>query len=595
MTLNHPLPQRWNLDRIFEGGSASESFQAFLSELQQDLNTFAGMLQIEGSAEQLAQQLEPLTDQLQSLQSRLLEGISFADCLSSNDMKDHQAVRLGSKMKELLAEYENALNRFDQWLLKTEASQLKQLLADAGLSDITYPVMERREWAAMKLDADKEALIQDLALDGYHGWAEHYNTIVSRLSFQWEEDGKPVQLSAGQAANKLGSKEEAVRSRMFAEWERVWGEHADLFADTLNRVAGYRLNMYKHRNWEVLQEPLHMNRMSEQTLQVMWQVISEQKSRFLPYLERKAKLLGKDKLSWVDVDAPVGEASKTYSYDEAAAFIVAQFGKQMPKLATFAEMAFEEGWIEAEDRSGKRPGGFCTSFPESEETRIFMTFDGSPSNVSTLAHELGHGFHQYVMDDLPPLAQNYAMNVAETASTLAEWIVSDAAVKAADSEEERISLLDEKLQRSVAFYMNIHARFLFETRFYEKRKQGVVSAEELNEWMMVAQREAYADALQDEHPHFWASKLHFYLTDVPFYNFPYTFGYLFSAGLYAEAEKQGEAFEERYIALLRDTGIMKVEDLAMKHLGVDLTHPGFWEAAIALTARDLDEFLALTQ
>jgi oligoendopeptidase F len=258
-------------------------------------------------------------------------------------------------------------------------------------------------------------------------------------------------------------------------------------------------------------------------------------------------------------------------------------------------MVIANRWVEAEDRPNKRPGAFCTGFPDSGQTRVFMTYSGTSSNVSTLAHELGHAFHQYVMEDLPPFAQNYAMNVAETASTLAELIVSDASLKAASNKEERIALLDEKVERAVSFFMNIHARFIFETNFYEERKQGLVSVERLNQLMTEAQRTAYKDALAEYHPHFWASKLHFYITEVPFYNFPYTFGFLFSSGIYATALAQGSSFEDHYIALLRDTGRMQVEELAKRHLGVDLTKPDFWQRAVDVSVADAKEFLSLTE
>jgi oligoendopeptidase F len=264
-------------------------------------------------------------------------------------------------------------------------------------------------------------------------------------------------------------------------------------------------------------------------------------------------------------------------------------------MAAFAHRAFEGRWIEGEDRPGKAPGGFCTFFPESNQSRIFMTYSGTPSNVSTLAHELGHGFHTYAMKGVHYLNRGYAMNVAETASTFAEMIVADASVKNAKDKAEKLVLLDDKIQRTVALLMNIHARFLFETSFYEERKLGLVSVERLNELMLAAQKEAYCDALAEYHPLFWASKLHFFITDVPFYNFPYTFGYLFSLGIYAQALEEGNGYEEKYIALLRDTASMSVEDLAMRHLQVDLTQKDFWVKAVRPFIEDIEEFLQLTE
>src|SRR6185312_14491633 len=306
-----------------------------------------------------------------------------------------------------------------------------------------------------------------------------------------------------------------------------------------------------------------------------------------------AKMLGTEKMNWYDMEAPVTASTKKMPYQEGAEFILKHFGEFGPELESFSRNAFEKGWIEAEDRPNKRPGGFCTGMPMSEQSRIFMTYSGTMSNVATLAHELGHAFHSYALRPVHWMNRQYAMGVAETASTFAEMIVADAAVKAAETKEEKIALLEDKIQRSVAFFMNIHARFLFETRFYEERKNRIVSAARLNELMTEAQREAYGDALDTAHPHFWASKLHFYITGVPFYNFPYTFGYLFSLSIYAKALEEGEGFEQKYMALLRDTAIMSVEDLAMKHLGEDITKQEFWAKGVALCVKDVEEFLKI--
>lgn len=143
--------------------------------------------------------------------------------------------------------------------------------------------------------------------------------------------------------------------------------------------------------------------------------------------------------------------------------------------------------------------------------------------------------------------------------------------------------------------MNIHARYLFERSFHEERQKGIVSAKRLSELMLDAQKEAYKDALETYHPMFWAAKLHFYNTGVPFYNFPYTFGYFFSLGIYARALETDGSFEEEYIALLRDTASMSTEDLAQKHLQVDLRKSDFWQEAIDRTHEDIDEFLELTE
>lgn len=590
--------QKWDLDVIFEGGSESEEFRQYLQNVQENLQALSEVVeayQVPTSVSQV-KDLYQVIKQLEGVASGLRESSAFVSCLSAQDVNDKKAGQHRAKISELIAEYSTVMTVLDQKLIKIEDGLWEDLRSQPELRDISFVLDERRQKASEKLSLEQESLINDLSVDGYQGWGNMYSTIVGQMKIPFDENGETKELSVGQASNKMSSSDREVRKEVFEKLQKAWGENEDLFGETLNHLAGFRLQKYKHRGWDnVLKEPMDINRMSENTLNAMWGAINKFKDHYVKYLQRKAEMLGLEKLSWYDVGAPIVSSDQKVSYDEGADFIVEQFDRFGPKMASFARMAFEKRWIEAEDRSGKRPGGFCTSFPDSKQTRIFMTYSGTSSNVATLAHELGHAFHQHVMDDVHTMNQGYAMNVAETASTFAEMIVADAAVKNASTEEERLSLLEDKVQRSVAFFMNIHSRFLFETRFYEERKEGLVSVDRLKTLTEEAQREAYCDTLSEYEPYFWASKLHFHITGVPFYNFPYTFGYLFSLGIYAKALEEGSDFEEKYIALLQDTGRMKVEDLAKKHLNVDLEQPEFWENAVKLCVQDVEEFLELTK
>ncbi|WP_189011766.1 M3 family oligoendopeptidase [Paenibacillus marchantiophytorum] len=593
-----PLNQTWDLESFFPGGSESPAFAAHLKELQASIASFQEQVLATPSPQKAADSdsLVKLVDLLQHNLTHILEADSFVGCLLADNQKDKKAPVLSGQVKSLFAEHLSSLTRFDQVLTGIPDEVWSEILRQEPFAAIAFSLEERRTLAQEKLPPEQEALINDLAVDGYHGWGDLYNSTVGQFRMPVEVDGEQVELSAGQAFNKLHTENREERLALFEKWEKAWTDKEDYCAEALNHLAGFRLQVYKYRGWKSIhKEPLAINRMKEKTLNVMWEVIDRNKGIFVDYLNRKAKLLGVEKLAWVDVDAPLGDSSKKISYDEGASLIIEQFERFSPKLAAFSTTAFEQRWIEAEDRAGKRPGGFCTSFPVAGETRIFMTYGGTLNNVSTLAHELGHGYHQHVMTDMPALAQEYAMNVAETASTFAEMIVADAVVKSASTDEERIILLEDKIQRAIAFFMNIHARFIFETNFYAERSQGLVSVERLNELMVDAQKLAYKDALSSYHPHFWAAKLHFYATDVPFYNFPYTFGYMFSAGIYARAAQEGAAFEDKYISLLRDTGSMNVEELAQKHLGVDLTESDFWQSAVDMAAQDVKQFMALTE
>lgn len=590
-------PEVWDLDVFFEGGSTSPAFRAHMDAIPAQIDRLSQTLQqLQLTSASDATHLRDVLENIASVSMQLRQAGGFISCLTAQNTQDKEALLRQGELSTLRAKFAPVHLTLQQLLHALNDDVFTQLLAQEPLAEFTFILTEMRDAAKLELSQKEEELISALAVDGYEAWGQYYNLLIGDLKVQVEVDGEMQTLSVGQANNLSSHPDASVRKAAFEALEHVFTEREEFFAKVLNHLGGFRLATYEKRGWDnVLDEPLRINRMQQQTLDAMWQAISNHKAPFASFLQKKAKLFGREQMDWYNFDAPITETVSTMPYSEGAQFILTQFEKFGPELANFTRTAFEDGWIEAENRDNKRPGGFCTGLPMSEQSRIFMTYSGTMSNVSTLAHELGHAFHSYALRPVHPLNRSYAMNVAETASTFAEMIVADAAVQAAKTDAEKLSLLEDKIQRSVAFFMNIHARFLFETRFYEERKQGVVSAARLNELMTEAQQEAFAGALGEAHPHFWASKMHFYITGVPFYNFPYTFGYLFSLSIYALAQQQGTSFEQKYMALLRDTAVMTVEELALKHLGEDITTVDFWEKGIALCVADVEEFTRLIQ
>ncbi|KYG27017.1 M3 family oligoendopeptidase [Alkalihalobacillus trypoxylicola] len=587
-------PINWDLDIFFKGGSHSAEFEEFVQE------TFDRTKELTIRAKQDHQSFEyviELIRDIQPLMQRSRHASAFISCLSAADVHDKKARQWQGTILSLSTQISEAWTMIEEKLSFYTEDEWNTFIQHEKVKNISFKLEESREQIKEKLSLSEEKLAAKLAVDGYHAWGSYYNQLVGQLEFPFEEDGKITLLSAGQIQNRMDDVNREVRKQAFHVAEKVWSEKADLFATTINHLAGFRLNLYEARGWsDVLKEPLLINRMEKDTLTTMWSTIEENKDMLHKFMERKAHLLGIEKLAFYDVFAPLPNNSDSeITYEEACDLIIKHFQSFSPKLASFAEGALRDGWIEAENRAGKRPGGFCTNFPLQEQSRIFMTYDNSMSNVMTLAHELGHAYHSHCLKELEPFAQRYAMNVAETASTFAENIIADALVKEASNKDLKISLLENKISRSIAFFMNIHARFLFETRFYEARKTNTVSTEQLNDLMEEAQREAFGQALSDYSPTFWASKLHFHITGVPFYNFPYTFGYLFSLGIYKRAIVAGSDFEDHYINLLKDTARMTVEDLAKNHLQIDLTKPQFWQEALDVIKNDIEEFMELTK
>lgn len=585
----------WDLESIFAGGSSSESLQQELQQISTKMKEFHQL--VDAFTPNAENQVEALTEILavhEEIQKSFTECGSFIEALNSANIHDQQAKLLTGQLYSNLPAFQLATTILNKKFASYSEEEWQNLMTH--FSQIAFRLSEMRRDGQELLDEQSENIINTLALDGQSAWSQHYDTIVASIQIPFNGE----MLSAGQAFNTMmSSQDKAVRQELFEKWEKAWSEKADIFADTLNHLDGFRLNNYKlHGVDDFLKQPLEYNRLDKETLDMMWGTIQKNKQPIIDFLTRKAQLFGKDKMDWQDQDAPIvlGDfEERRYTFDQAADFIVENFKKFSPKMSEFAQMAFDKAWIEAEDRPGKRPGGYCTSLPKSQESRIFMTYGESVNEVSTLAHELGHAFHSHVMWDLPTLNQDYAMNVAETASTFAELIVADATLKEAKTDEEKINLLDVKLQNAIAMFMNIHARFIFESNFYAARQKGLVATDEITRLMVEAQKEAYIDGLGSYHPHFWAAKLHFFIDEVPFYNFPYTFGYLFSLGIYAKASQHADGFEDQYIALLRDTASMTTEELAKKHLDTDLHQATFWQAGIDMVLKDIATFMELTE
>ncbi|MFB5088475.1 M3 family oligoendopeptidase [Psychrobacillus sp. PGGUH221] len=590
-------PITWDLDVFFEGGSESKELRNHLDQVKEKLKVFGERLEsfTTPASVQEASKIVSIIDELKDIATNLSQAGAVIGCFQAQDTTDKKASLLEGEIGSIYAKFSSLLLGIQQTISRTPDEVWTELIKTDELLEFSFVLNEWREEAKRMLSEKEESMITALGVDGYHAWGQLYDLLVGDIRVKVKVDGVEKELSVGQANNLSSHEDATTRKEAFEVLEAAWTEKEEFFAKTLNHLAGFRLSIYEKRGWEsVLQEPLEINRMKQETLDAMWGAISKNKAPFVEYLNVKSTMLGKEGMHWYDLDAPVSASTEKMDYQQGAEFILKHFKEFGPKLESFSRNAFEKGWIEAEDRPNKRPGGFCTGMPVSEESRIFMTYSGTMSNVSTLAHELGHAFHSYALRPVHWMNRQYAMGVAETASTFAEMIVADAAVKEAKTNDEKIALLEDKIQRSVAFFMNIHARFLFETRFYEERKNGIVSAARLNELMEIAQKEAYGEAIETTHPHFWASKLHFYITGVPFYNFPYTFGYLFSLSIYAKAINEGANFEEKYIALLQDTAVMSVEDLAMKHLGEDITEEEFWIKGINLCIQDVNEFIQLT-
>lgn len=585
--------QVWSLAELFQDRNVCEHIKQLeikVSKFEEELKFFHTPKELSGSLK-----VSSIIDGIIEIQMNLSEVNSFITCLLAQNPKDQNATILRGKTSNINARFESACKTVQKVLAHTNQQVWEGLLDTEVLNNDKFILNEWHKKAELYLSDEEERLVSDLMVDGYHAWGQFYDSLLSSIRVTVQLDGERKELSVGQAINLRSHPDEEVRKESHRALEEKWSEHEDLFAQILNHIAGFRLQVYKKRGIEnILKVPLSENRIKEETLNAMWSAVSKYKTPFTNYLNQKAKMNGDEKMHSYNFWAPVAKGNQKIKYEEAVDFILDHFSHFGTELESFTRQAFAKGWIEAEDRPNKSTISFFAGFPLSGESRIFTTYCGTMTNVLTLAHELGHAFHNHAMKSVHGLNKQYPMSMAETASTFCEMIVLDAAMEKTESTNEKLFLLDEKLKRSVMNFMNIHSRFLFEKKFYEERKEGFVSSSRLDELMQEAIDEGYEGSLDHASIHSWIWTPHYYRTKSPFYNFPYTFGYLFSLSIYAEAKEKGKEFEKKYIDLLRDSGNMSTEDLVMKHLGEDITSEAFWEKGMKVCIKNVEEFISLT-
>ena len=374
--------------------------------------------------------------------------------------------------------------------------------------------------------------------------------------------------------------------------------HAESIAAILNALAGWRLSEYDKRShtrpMHFLEPSLHDSRIERDTLDCLLQVardnvdVGQKAGRLMAGLFGTEALQPWDQLA--AMPAPDGMQPRQYSFGEAVDLIRSCFEGIHPEMAEFVDMMVARRWIDAAPGPRKQLGAFCCDFSAHRIPVVFMTWGNSLSDVLTLAHELGHAFHSWVMRDLPLSLSDYPMTLAETASIFAESAVRDVLLARAESSYERRLMLFEEVSAALGFLINIPVRYDFEHAFYQQRAAGELSVRALRELMSASWSRWYGDAMSQADDMFWASKLHFSIAEVSFYNYPYLFGYLFSKGVYARREQRGAEFYPEYVRLLRATGSMSAEDLAREHLQVDLAKPDFWQAGIDIASAQVNGF-----
>jgi len=591
----------WDLKSYFPEFNGPE-MKKFKKELKEDIeatrNEASNLPSLDADNQE---QWEKIFLDCEDLTTRYSHLRSYIGCLASADSLNEEHLREEAEMSVLGAEFSKLSSELLNTVKDTPDEVFDLFTKRQALEDASYYLNRVREESQKRMDPENEILAADLGVDGLNAWGRLYDTISSKLEFDIEyPDGNKARLPMSQRRSLMEKPDRQTRKAAFEGGNAAWKSIEDVTASALNSIAGTRLTLNRHRGINhFLDVALFQASISKKTLDAMLEAIFSEIELPREILRLKAKTMNRENIAWYDLGAPMDlQFQKKLTWEEAQRLVKNSFSASYPELGTFVESAFEKNWIDWEPREGKRPGGFCTGSLLTKESRIFMTYNETIGDVLTLAHEAGHAFHSYIMREIRPYSHFYPMTLAESASTFGEMILTEGILEDPSiSEAEKTLMLDTEINHGAIYLMDIPVRYEFEKVFYEERQKGEVSVSRLKELMSETQKRIFGDVLENggEDPYFWASKLHFYITGVTFYNFPYTFGYLLSRGLFAMFKKEGKDFLPKYEEFLRLTGSDTAENVARRSIGHDLESPEFWVQSIHTLNDPLNKLKALLQ
>jgi len=581
----------WDLSTIYPSFE-HESYQEDIKKLNKKIEDIIGLELGDDFDQTAARYIEAYNETL-----RIIYPLAtYASLTFATDTNNETALKYLNKMQEASSKLTEPSVKFQKWLKNFDIQTIDKS-SNPIVKDHQFYLEETHKQASHLLSDQEEVLLSKLQSVGSSAWSNLQGKLTSGLMIDFEVDGETKSYSLSMIRTFANHKDQDVRKRAYHAEIAGYKRIEEAIAASLNAIKGEVNIISKLRGYD---SPLHQSAVTAQldmdSLNAMIEAMKEKLPVFHKYLKRKASLLGHEgSLPFYDLFAPISSSSLTYTYEEAKVFILENFAAFSQELSDYAKEAFDNNWIDVEPREGKRGGAFCAGVKGRRQSRIMLNFDESFSEVSTLAHELGHGYHNSQVYDETMLNANYPMPVAETASIFCETIVTNAAIEKA-SKDDAIFILEKSIEGATQVIVDILSRFIFEKNVFESREESPLSVAQINDIMVQAQKEAYGDGLDHDylHQYMWICKPHYYSAGFSFYNYPYAFGLLFGKGLYAQYKAGRPDFVEAYNTLLNNTTKMDAQAVAQT-MGIDITKKAFWLASLEMIEEEINQFLDLTQ
>ena len=582
----------WSLKELYSSFECNE-FKEDLDKLDELIEYFItttnNIIDSTDSPDKLLENFISMNIELKTLARKLG---SMVHLTLSVDTKNSTALKYDDILSSKISNLAESEAKITKWI--GNLKDLDKIIQGSRLlSEHNFFLKEKVENAKYMLSDKEEAIIAKMKNTGSDAWCKLKNVLTSGLMVDIELYGENKQLPLSMIRNMAYEADSTIRRKAYDAEIKAYEKIHDGMAAAINGIKGEVITLCDMRGFpSPLDKTLFNSRMDRKILDSMLDAIKEYLPIFRKYLKRKGELLGhKNGLPFYDLFAPMGNADMTYTYEDGCKCVIDNFRTFSDDLADFAKNAMEKSWIDVLPKAGKVGGAFCSRLPHVGESRVLINYGNAFSDVVTLSHELGHGYHGYCLNNESILNAHYPMPIAETASNFCETIVKKAAIKTA-TKDEAFSILETEISDCTQVIVDIYSRFLFESELFKIRKESSLSVKDLNEIMINAQKEAYGDGLDSNflHPYMWACKTHYYYAENNFYNFPYAFGQLFAKGLYAEYLKRGDSFPEQYKTLLSATGKNSLSDVA-KIMNIDISAKDFWITSLKMIEEDINLFL----
>ena len=587
------MKKRWDLNKLYKNFTDQEFLQDRKKFTEQLSSLEKWDPDISGDNIATAEMFIQNLTELYEVYTRLY---AYSILTVSVDARNEEGLKIIEELEKEATRLTGPRVRFQIWL--SGLNNLTDLIQSSALLEEHAFILEELVKKSRYLLSEKEeTIIAELQQTGSSAWTRLHEKLTSTLTVEVELEGKTKKLPLPEARNLAFKKDPRVRQSGYSAELKAYVKIEEPAAAALNGIKGEVLTLSERRGFQdPLEETLLKSRMDRETLETMLEAMRDFLPHFRDFYQAKARLLNKgESLPFYDLFAPLGEVKMEFTLEEARDYIIKNIRSFSPEMAQLYRQAFSEHWIDTEPRDGKRGGAFCLNISPIGESRILSNFTGSFNDLTILAHELGHAYHGHCLKGESILNTNYPMPLAETASIFSETVVTNAAIKEADS-EQAFSILESRISQAGQVIVDIYSRYIFESNLFAHRKKASLSVEELKDLMLQAQKEAYGEALNHEylHPYAWLSKPHYYSAETNFYNFPYAFGLLFGLGIYSLYLERGEAFLPDYNMLLKATGRNTAAEVA-KMANIDLHSRDFWDKSLAVIKKDIADFLELAK